>query len=246
MADLPYNYVKLNDIEVSQDAPVTESLLNKIGGAANLAIDKQIQSQIFTSNGNFTVPTGVTKLLVVGIGGGGGGGGSGSGKLGWLGLDTDDNIAAFEQPIQWGGYGRGGEAAPLGVYDVTVTPAQVIAVTVGAAGSGGTTTTDGSAGGSSTFGSITFPGGHQGLNGNAYPTAEYDPVGKIRGKASAFGNGGSEQAAGTTGGSAAGASLGAGGAGGWRQDTFGGSAGTAAAGGSGTQGRVTVFWVAAP
>lgn len=103
--------------------------------------------QIFTGNGNFTVPAGVSRLFVSLVGGGGGGAGSLSGA-----------------PYTGGGGGSGGVKyrAPI-----AVTPGQVIAVTIGAGGGagigssvGGTySNSNGSSGGTSSFGALLSASG---------------------------------------------------------------------------------------
>ena len=70
----------------------------------------QFGGQSFTSNGTFTIPTGVTALKVTVVGGGGGGGNNGSSG------------------------GAGGQAIS---YLTGLTPSNTIAVTVGAAGTAG-------------------------------------------------------------------------------------------------------------
>ena len=102
----------------------------------------------FTSNGTFTVPAGVTKVLISGCAGGGGGGGSNSGNT------------------PGGGGGGGGVALKT---SVTVTPSAPYTVTIGAAGAGGTSSTAGIAGGASSFGSLVTltGGGGGGFNGGA-------------------------------------------------------------------------------
>jgi hypothetical protein len=108
------------------------------------------RSQTFTANGNFTVPSGVYKLLLIGCGGGGGGG---SANVGVLGNGTS--------------YGSGGGGGGAALYSqiVAVTPGNVYAVTIGGGGTGGFTSgspgngDDGSDGGDTTFGSLaTFRG----------------------------------------------------------------------------------------
>lgn len=84
------------------------------------------KGQLFTANGTFTVPTGVTAVKVTVIGGGGGGGNTVSG---WT--------------TGQGGGGGGGVAIE---YLTGLTPGAAIAVTVGSGGSGG------AAGGTSSFG----------------------------------------------------------------------------------------------
>lgn len=106
--------------------------------------------QVFTGNGNFTVPAGITKVYVSMVGGGGGGAGTASG---------DSANAA-------GGGGGGGGTCLFVPY--TVTPAQVCAVVVGGGGGGGVNA-DGSAGSASTFDAVLIvPGGAGGLRLTPY------------------------------------------------------------------------------
>lgn len=99
--------------------------------------------EVFTADGTFTVPAGVTQVLVTVIGGGGAGGGvaSGAGRA---------------------GAGGGSGAVAHGAH--TVTPAAAIAVTVGAGGTAETST--GNPGGNSTFGSVVTSAGGAGGPGN--------------------------------------------------------------------------------
>jgi len=102
---------------------------------------------VFTSNGTFTVPTGVTKLLVTCVGGGGGGGGSQSDDCGWA-----------------GGAGGGGG---VGIKFITTTPSTAFTVTVGGGGTAGAagTQSGSGAGGTSSFGtSVSATGGGGGFN----------------------------------------------------------------------------------
>ncbi len=110
--------------------------------------------QAFTASGTFTVPQTVTKIRVRCIGGGGGGGGGGSAL-------TSGGVTA-----QAGG--GGGGAAMCSEAELTVTPGQSIAVTVGQGGNGGNggalngnAGTDGAPGTVSTFGTLVYaqPGG---------------------------------------------------------------------------------------
>jgi hypothetical protein len=94
--------------------------------------------QVFTSSGSFTVPAGVTKLRVRVVGGGGSGGGS---------------------TASLAGAGGGSGAYAEGV--VTVTPGQVITVTVGAGGAGNSGAS-GSIGGTSSFGAFASATGGSG------------------------------------------------------------------------------------
>lgn len=111
-------------------------------GAANFP-----NVQLFTANGTFTPPAGVTLVWVSGTGGGGGGGGGATGN---------------------GGQGGGGGAGCWRI-PVNVTPGTGVTITVGIGGGGGSSApTDGGSGGVSSFGSaISLPGGHGGASSAA-------------------------------------------------------------------------------
>ena len=85
-------------------------------------------TEIFTANGTFTVPSGVTQVFVTMIAGGGGGGGA---------LRVGNNQTAG---------GGGGAGAAIISQPVTVTPAQEIAIVIGAGGAGGIGNNSGSNG----------------------------------------------------------------------------------------------------
>ncbi len=119
------------------------------------------QSEAFAANGTFTVPYGVTKLLLIGWGGGGGGGGGGN-----AGSTVDI----------WQSGGGGGGGALQSTVMVTVTPGDVIPVTVGPGGAGGAATVNGGYGSPTLFGGLAIfagaQGGRNGGNANA-DTATY-------------------------------------------------------------------------
>jgi hypothetical protein len=107
--------------------------------------------QVFTSSGTWTVPTGVTKCAYYVVGGGSGGG---SGQ-----------IRVTSATGSAGGGGGGGNISYDPFY--TVTPADVLTVTIGAGGAGAANVTSvstvtngllGAAGSSSTFDLITASG----------------------------------------------------------------------------------------
>lgn len=106
--------------------------------------------QVFTSNGTFTCPAGITTVKVTCVGGGGGGGG---------GTEVTN-----EGGTTYYAGGNGGAAATAVKY-VTVTPGSTYTVAIGLAGAGGTTgpfsPTSGGAGGQSSFGIslVTAAGG---------------------------------------------------------------------------------------
>ncbi|AXW85566.1 hypothetical protein AU509_17225 [Lonsdalea britannica] len=130
----------------------------------NLGFRENVQKEIartrglqkFLTSGQFVVPEGVSTVYLSGCGGGGGGGGGGCRTL----------------TYEWGGGGGGGGAGqPIIKEAVNVTPGEVIAVTIGAAGSAGSTQvandgTPGSTGGATTFGHyLTLAGGGGGDRG---------------------------------------------------------------------------------
>lgn len=208
MADIPSARSKINDIEVSADAPTTEAIFNKIGANINDYLDRLINYEIFTSSGTFTVPDDQDNVYVWACGGGGGGGGkAGSGS----------------NPS-----GEGGEASMFvgpKVYDVSALSS--VSVTIGAGGAGGTAGVgvgvygnDGSGGGNTAFGTLTFYGARGGLGGT--PLTPGVPM-QINGQ-HGYGAGGGA-------GISAAANTGAGGG--------GGSAGT---GGNGGSGVMIIVW----
>ena len=93
---------------------------------------------IFTINGTFTVPTGITGALFEGCGGGGGGGGG----------------AGYTNADSAGGGGGGG--APRASKSLALTPGDVITVTIGAGGNGGTAGAAGTDGINGTVGGDTI------------------------------------------------------------------------------------------
>ncbi len=102
-------------------------------------------SEIFTANGTFTVPGGVTKVYLTMVGGGGGGGGCPGGGAG----------------------GGGASGVVLINYPFTVTPAADLTVTIGAAGAGGAAgDNEGVVGGDTSFDSVTVAGGNFGRKGS--------------------------------------------------------------------------------
>jgi hypothetical protein len=127
-----------NTTQVATTAFVRQELAGFSGGGG-----LPTNSQTFTSSGTFTVPTGVTKVMVFAHGGGGGGG---------------------------GGYGTasgGGGGVGFIPQIIDVTPGQAMAVIIGSGGAGGATTTNyvptwGSVGGSTFFGTWEFKGGNGG------------------------------------------------------------------------------------
>jgi glycine rich protein len=96
---------------------------------------------VFTSNGTFTVPDQITKIMVQSWGGGGGGGDDGAGNP-----------------------GNGGGGGAYGLSILTVAPSQSIPIVVGTGGAGGS---PGSNGGATTVLTTTAGGGVGGSAGPA-------------------------------------------------------------------------------
>ena len=121
---------------------------------------------LFTENGTFTVPNGVTLIRVIcGQGGQGGQGGGGG-----FGAETHGGSSPSSTPGKGGNKGAGGLPGKVYAVNLEVTPGDTFAVTVGAAGIGGegqegvpyTGTSEGTLGtegGHSTFGDITSEDG---------------------------------------------------------------------------------------
>lgn len=105
-------------------------------------------AQVFTANGTFTVPTGVTRLVVTVFGGGGGGGGG----------SLSPCAGVYGQP--------GGAGGAAEVYLTGMTPGENITVTLGAGGNGGNGTTSGN-GGNGTAGGTTSFGAYVSCTGGA-------------------------------------------------------------------------------
>lgn len=115
-------------------------------------------ASVFAASGTFTVPDSVTTLKITAVGGGGGGGG---GKT--YGIDSPTAVP--------GGVGGGGATA---MTYLTVTPGVSYAVSIGAAGGGGTWPSAGGNGGSTSFG-ITLAYAAGGSGGS--PSGGFDSPG---------------------------------------------------------------------
>lgn len=220
MANLPGDLEYVNDIEVGGDNPVTQALIEKMGGSINALVALAQGHQEFLANGNFTVPENVTRVFVFACGGGGGG--AGAAAAGTLGL------------------GGGCGAMPV-LIPVKVTPGAIHAVTIGAGGNGGTAAS-GADGTATAFGSLlSFAGASKGFNASvSQPPTTWRGNGPFIaggfnavGEDSVFAVGGALGVAGTATqkGGGGGAGLGAGGAGGSHATN-----GTAAAANSGAGG----------
>ncbi len=179
---------------------------------------------IFLTDGSFTVPIGVTTILVEVWGAGGGGGNGGNGTCGSCGWTSGG-----------GGGGSGGYKKRI----LNVTPGQIITYSIGIGGGPLL------AGGSSSFGGIIANGGQPGVNGSGPYTS--GGVGGAGGTGGSGGNNGSNGAnvtdkggSGGSGGNAA-QGIGFGGIGGAQQNNnyangYNGSVGERASGGGGGSG----------
>ncbi|MCB5318603.1 hypothetical protein LH413_13990 [Yersinia massiliensis] len=136
-------------------------LANVATARANLGVSPHGFSR-FTSNGSFTVPAGVTQIFVSGCAAGGGGGSS---------------LATNSSSFVTGGSG-GGAGQPALNVPITVTPGQVIPITIGTGGTGATAATNNAtAGGNTQLGTggvlLNLAGGSPGQvggGGTAYPS----------------------------------------------------------------------------
>lgn len=103
-----------------------------------------VRTARFSATSNWTVPAGVTQILVTGVGGGGGGGGSGGNPYASI-------------PLASGGGGGGGAGVSQTNIQIAVTPGEVLFVGVAAGGAGGTAgAAAASPGGNGQAGGATF------------------------------------------------------------------------------------------
>jgi len=135
-ADIRNNFQYLKDA-ISKEHNWSDTDVN--------AITHKLRNQLFISSGTFTVPSDLTLVFVSGCGGGGG--------------SMRNYNSSFDTAS-----GGGGQACIM--VPVPVTPGEVIPITIGAGGIGGTTSNDrkGSDGGVTSFGSyISLLGGGGGM-----------------------------------------------------------------------------------
>jgi hypothetical protein len=117
--------------------PGTNVTISPSGNALSISASGVPTMQVFTSSGTFTVPAGVSRIMVAAWGGGGGGGASYG---------------------QYSGGGGGGGGFGQGVFSVT--PGTLFTVTVGAGGSlGSPSGTTPQSGGTTSFGSLLSASG---------------------------------------------------------------------------------------
>lgn len=130
-----------DNVTISGGANVT---VTPSGNGIGISAASIPNMQVFDTNGTFTVPAGITRLMVEVWGGGGGGG-------------------AADNDTQGGGGGGGG----YGKQVFEVSPGATYDVTVGNGGSG-STSNNGTAGELSSFGTlISATGGSPGVDGSA-------------------------------------------------------------------------------
>lgn len=211
--------------------------------------------QRFTSNGNFTVPAGVSTIYVSGCAGGGGGGSGGGSTV---------------SASNYGGGGGGGGAGQSQVRTpYAVTPGQVISITIGGAGSPGAGSSGsgatGTAGGSTVVGGlVALTGGAGGVLGNSltsgfiagggagagYPSGSSGTDGQANtvganggaGGSSPFGGGGGAGRGANGAGMVGAAAIGFGGGGGGGGGSYVLNSGIGGAGGAGAPGLVIIEW----
>ncbi|EFQ79279.1 beta strand repeat-containing protein [Algoriphagus machipongonensis] len=166
------------------------------------------------ASGNFTVPDKITSLNVQLWGAGGGGG-----------FNSQNNRPAG------GGGGGGYSASPSYI----VAPGQIISITIGAGGSGATSSSASTNGGNSVFGTLTANGGGRGnvLTGGTGGTATGGTLNNTGGNSSNAVNGNNNGGSGGGGGAGP---TGNGGLGASSNNTTGGAGGTANGAGPGGKG----------
>jgi hypothetical protein len=210
-----------NSLVVTNDASpgvrlITPVSLDDIKKAGSSLIEWEAEPgykiEVFTSDGVFSVPSGVTEVDVLVVGGGGGGGRNAS-------------------PNSSGGGGAGGLTWET---NYAVTAGTVIPVTIGTGGTAGTRTpseAQATAGGNSSFGPLVAEGGGPGGQ-NDTGMLDGGAGGSGGGSASTGGAGGagSQGNAGGSGSGGAGGGAGGGGAGGAGGNTAGNNGGNGGAG----------------
>jgi hypothetical protein len=119
MSDVPNTTGKVQ-IEGQQfRAPVSESMLQAMGGAINYLLSSQFNVATFTASTTWQVPDGKRYIIVEACGGGGGGGG---------GLQHNSGQ---------GGGGAGGNGGEIHTLVIPVTQLEILNIVVGLGGAGG-------------------------------------------------------------------------------------------------------------
>lgn len=149
MSDIPSLASKIQIEGARFRGPVSEALIQQIGGNINFLLDKASYFQLLTTSGALVVPNGITKFHILACGaGGGGGGGFGAGPI-------TNGVGALTSV--------GGSGSALKYVVADVTPFDTITYTIGAGGAGGAVANNGSAGGDTIFAptmnpTLTFKG----------------------------------------------------------------------------------------
>jgi hypothetical protein len=143
MSDIPSVLQRIQIEGTRSLSPVSESLLQVMGGSINYMIDKTLGFTRVQFSGStiWVCPANVNKVLLFGCGGGGGGSG--------------------QQTVS-GPPGAGGSGALLIPRLLNVTPGNSYTVTIGTGGSGGSQGNPGSRGGTTVFDTLNFYGGYGG------------------------------------------------------------------------------------
>lgn len=217
----------------------TTTVTNKtISGASN-TLTLTPNHQVFTGNGTFTIPAGVTAVKVTVIGGGGAGcggsgangsngagGGAGGAAIKWLTGLTPGNTLTVT--VGAGGTGVSNAGGNGGGTSTVSSGTQTIATITGTGGTGAPNGVQPGSGGTASGGDLNLPGGLGGVVPGGSVT-----VGGTGGASLLSGGGGM----GIGGPGAPGITAGAGGGG------AGGLGGSAVAGGAGAAGIVIFEWV---
>ena len=171
----PYDNQDIGLIE-SQDVRLSAKVAADIEvqvGTIPPVFEYRNSRKIYTSNGSFTVPEGVTHIRAVLIGGAYGGATGNPGETGGVGEKFTYTNSVSGKRTYWrtlgrggkgGSGGNGGQAGKVLVVDIDTTPGQVITFNIGTGGAAN------SAGTATTFGA------HSSADGSVLPDGYVDPV----------------------------------------------------------------------
>lgn len=172
--------------------------------------------QMFTSNTSFTVPAGVHNIRAVLIGGGQGGQGGYRGSAGGAGGTAESRAAsgtvngAAGKAGDGGAAGSGGSGGKIYIVDLDVEPGNVITISIGSGGTGGSSGGTGSAGGNTTvtINGVTYSSGSGSANSAGYTDPQTGAVYAKPGSAGTAGAKGGDGASGYGNQGSSGASVG--------------------------------------